>query len=764
MKTIYSFAAKKRLLLSLLLAACTLTVFATEGALKGRFTVNKYGLQVHFSQGNLQYQAAPTPTWRFAEHQYDFVGNDTQGNVYDENDVKCNNALIADDYTGWIDLFGWGTGANPTLTDQSTSPYEVFVDWGTNPISNGGNEPNLWRSLHYTEWAYIFFHRPDAHTLFAFGSVDGFKGIIVLPDDWTLPEGASFTASTTVGMTFNGSDFVDTKSNDHFLDNTYSLEQWQTMEDNGAVFLPLAGERDGTQVGMSLLSYWASGLQSGWGSNVTICSDGTCFVPVNTLWRNYGLSIRLAEEVIPEVGHTFTVVYGENTLQLKVTKGAPDFEVAVCASGHTIIEGSDLLIPDEVVYCGKAWTIRSIEGNPQFPGAKTITLPSTLNQEVNWGGELSDLSSLEAFIVPMENPIYSEAYGVLYSKDKTKLIRCPAKRQFPSGRFPSGLKQLGSNYGAAFYGCQGISDLVIPKTVTDLGHATFRKSSLKSIYIPRSVTVIHNSTFEDCSQLEKVDFEDATAVTVAGWDAFNNSKIMTDQPEGVRVIDSIAIRFKGLVPDSLVIPEGVVNIAYDFYGSSRQGAENLKAIVLPSTLKISNEEPFSASETEKFQNLSTIICKAAEAPSISGDRFRLYSEQPVRLVVPCGKADEYMAASKFIDPFSIVEDGFVFDVALTQTEGGVISFRRTEECSGIELTATPAEGYRFVKWSDENTDAVRTLLVEGDVAFSAVFESTEGVDQTTNVQRLTTDKVLRNGNLYIRRNGRTYTATGAEMK
>ena len=44
--------------------------------------------QVHFSQGNLQYQAS-TNTWRFAEMQWDFVGGtdfytgELFGNVYE---------------------------------------------------------------------------------------------------------------------------------------------------------------------------------------------------------------------------------------------------------------------------------------------------------------------------------------------------------------------------------------------------------------------------------------------------------------------------------------------------------------------------------------------------------------------------------------------------------------------------------------------------------------------------------------------------------
>ena len=105
-----------------------------KGVLPGRFTVNAEGLQVQFAQGNLQYQASSN-TWRFAEHQYDIVGDATIGNVY-ENGVKSDNTAISSDYDGWIDLFGWGTGINPTLATTENGDYIVYSEWGDNAIQN----------------------------------------------------------------------------------------------------------------------------------------------------------------------------------------------------------------------------------------------------------------------------------------------------------------------------------------------------------------------------------------------------------------------------------------------------------------------------------------------------------------------------------------------------------------------------------------------------------------------------------------------------
>ena len=108
-------------------ALCAVNAMATEGALSGKFSISN-SEKVCFSQGNLQYQAS-TSTWRFAEHQYDIIG--------------AANANISDTYDGWIDLFGWGTGDDPTKHTTDNNDYSVFTDWGVNRISNGGDAENL---------------------------------------------------------------------------------------------------------------------------------------------------------------------------------------------------------------------------------------------------------------------------------------------------------------------------------------------------------------------------------------------------------------------------------------------------------------------------------------------------------------------------------------------------------------------------------------------------------------------------------------------
>ena len=182
-----------------------------EGELQGEFSVSATK-KVHFSQGNLQYVG----TWQFAEHQWDYFGD----NQYDDH----------------RDLFGWGTGDAPNEVGTDYSAYYDFTDWGANTITNGGNDANLWRTLTQTEWVYLFNNRAGAGDKYGAAKVNGITGIVLLPDNWTLPSGCGFTA----GMT-DGSWSVATT-------NIYDTSHWAQMESAGAVFLPAAGYRNGTGV------------------------------------------------------------------------------------------------------------------------------------------------------------------------------------------------------------------------------------------------------------------------------------------------------------------------------------------------------------------------------------------------------------------------------------------------------------------------------------------------------------------------------------
>ncbi len=233
----------KRILSLFVCAALMMAAHASDGPLPGKFSVSA-DHQVQFASGNLQYHPNGG-YWRFAEHQYDFVGNATSGNVVYALD-KCNNALISRYYDGWIDLFGWGTADEPWLNAEDATAYGVFEEWGKNTIMNGGYFVK-YRTLSWEEWFYLLVERPEAEQLRGQATVNKVHGFILLPDSWQAPKKITFTPNPNNWDT-----------------NVYSAAQWKKLEESGAVFLPAGGFRSGSELNVVGLFgfYWSSTLFS----------------------------------------------------------------------------------------------------------------------------------------------------------------------------------------------------------------------------------------------------------------------------------------------------------------------------------------------------------------------------------------------------------------------------------------------------------------------------------------------------------------------
>ncbi|MCR5036291.1 MAG: PEGA domain-containing protein [Bacteroidales bacterium] len=239
-----------------------------NGAINGLFSVSPTK-QVYFSQGNLQYKAS-TKTWRFAENQWDYIG--------------MNNKNISNDYNGWIDLFGWGTGNNPSKSSTKANSYKTFYDWGLNTISNGA-EKN-WRTLTKDEWIYVLDERnTNSGIRYVIACINGVIGIVLIPDTWDK--------SIYSIKAFN---ILDRGESLNFI----SQYDWiNKFEANGAVFLPAAGKRFMNEISFDNLDgyYWSATYCEKWYSYCVhfslILVDSAC----HHMGNDIGQSVRLVCDI-----------------------------------------------------------------------------------------------------------------------------------------------------------------------------------------------------------------------------------------------------------------------------------------------------------------------------------------------------------------------------------------------------------------------------------------------------------------------------------
>ena len=297
------------------------TGWTTNSVIPSKFSVNSSGDKVNFSQGNLQATTTDLGanwTWSFATNQWDYIGG-RSGESEPEtgnNFINGNGTMSAN---GTVDLFGWvgesstWTGAAQYGISYSTSEDEydygnsnadaLKSDWG-NTIGSG------WRTLTTYEWQYVVHenNEDDKRRLnvggeykhpFGQGTVMGKKGLILLPDAWD-------------GSVDGG--FIYGRSN---WSNVYTEEttvKWSDMEAAGAVFLPAAGRRVGTdyyEVGGNYVAgdyvseveyagnYWSSTTYNSPYQNGHVMFLNFYPNTVGTTWsyeRFWGSSVRLVRD------------------------------------------------------------------------------------------------------------------------------------------------------------------------------------------------------------------------------------------------------------------------------------------------------------------------------------------------------------------------------------------------------------------------------------------------------------------------------------
>ena len=199
----------------------------------------------------------------------------------------------------------------------------------------------------------------------------------------------------------------------------------------------------------------------------------------------------------------------------------------------------------------------------------------------------------------------------------------------------------------AFFGCKGLTSLVIPTGVTSIGQYAFSGcSGLTSLVIPTGVTSIDQYAFSDCSGLT-----------------------------------------------SLVIPTGVTWIwQYAFSGCS-----GLTSLTIPSSVTSIGDNAFWG-----CSGLTSIYVYPEKTPKLGTDIFDDCDAKNCTVYVPTGTYDDYWL-SEFGYFENIVEfDATGIDKVTTSNDAKELS---RYSVNGQRLSA-PSKGLNIVKYSDGSVKKV----------------------------------------------------------
>ncbi len=196
---------------------------------------------------------------------------------------------------------------------------------------------------------------------------------------------------------------------------------------------------------------------------------------------------------------------------IKIALAASQYKIKLDMSGVT---GLDSLPQGALDGCEKLQSLSLPEGlarigNNAFQGCQnleSLSLPASFNSfeesSFDAGGLFLTISVADG------NLVYSSVDGVLFSKDKKTLVKCPSGK---SGAYtvPDGVLSIGYR---AFEHCGKLTSVVLPDSLQEICKNAFGWTVIESMTIPATVVTIYDNIFNGNTSLKSLAFSDAS-----GW-------------------------------------------------------------------------------------------------------------------------------------------------------------------------------------------------------------------------------------------------------
>lgn len=332
---------------------------------------------------------------------------------------------------------------------------------------------------------------------------------------------------------------------------------------------------------------------------------------------------------------------------------------------------------------------------------------------------------------------------------------------------PSTVTRIGEY---AFSNCENLTSIVVPEGVTQMGYGVFESCThLREVTLPSSLTELSGFMFYYCSRLETVHLP-ANLKSIGEYAFYVCDSLKSlDLPNSVQNIEDYAfsdcyyltspiyndhlfVRMPTRYEGAYTIPEGIEKIeSYAFHI-----CEKLTGITFPSSLRriereafwLYNESPLTVIDLSK--GCDTIDSYAFE--SVSGVE---------KILLPASLSSLSTYAFALYDFTNLKEIWNYAATPLDMHKQGIYDINTAWYY--IENDVDPADVILYVP--EGSVDAYKAADVWKEFDVQPMPGSHTGIDNVDGQKsKVEGRKILRNGQLLIERNGKTYNACGLEVE
>ena len=482
---------------------------------------------------------------------------------------------------------------------------------------------------------------------------------------------------------------------------------------------------------------------------------------------------------------------------------------------YSTLEGK-ITIPANFVISGQTYTVTGIE-DEAFHNAQKITSVAISNGITSIGANafsaclLLDSVKVPASVTSIGEGAFSNNPALTHALFANSLEVIPDKMLYnctslASFTMPSALISIGEQ---AFAKCPSLKSIVLPDNVALVGKEAFKEClALHSLTIPASVALIDNEAFSECVSLKYIVCRVASPLTVnqqifyhvdcpnvmllvpnqsleayksySVWKNFAVKPLNYDIRFVVNGATAYSVSMEygtpaadvkaeaRLVEQQMAVPAGMVFKHWNPEITDVTVSRAYEAVIEPAATVTQCKIQFAVNGVPKTSFLLDEGSSKADVEYLADiflDQVDVPADLEFKYWEPALAAvtdnQTYNAVFDYIDQnyytISFVINGeTIFSVDLKYgTEDWVVE----GYANAVANNAVYPEGMTFKDW-----DKYFNKVTGPETYTARLSPIGQGIDQITNDELRMTNKVIRNGQLLIERNGKTYNVLGTEVQ